>query len=105
MIKTIKGRVRNVLEKYPKARNSDTYLTAIYWQLYFPSRMHKNEENGHVYIYLRDMVNLTKQSDIGRLRQVIQNVDGEFLPDSLEVRKQRKISEEVWKNYMINNKK
>lgn len=104
MIDTIKAKVRKILEDYPKSRDSDIYLTAVYWQKHFPSRVFKNEENGHKFVYLKDLKDLTKQSDISRLRQVVQNVDGEFLPNSPEVRKQRKINEQEWKNYMIKNK-
>lgn len=102
MTDTLKNKVYKILKHYPKARNSDLVLTAIFWQVYFPSRMQR-DENGKKYIYLSDFLVLTKQSDIGRVRQIIQNVDGEFLPDSQEVRKQRKINEEQWKAYIIKN--
>ena len=102
MTDTLKNKVYKILRDYPKSRNSDLVLTAIFWQIYFPSRMNK-DENGKKYIYLSDFLVLTKQSDISRVRQIIQNIDGEFLPDSPEVRKQRKINEQQWKSYIIKN--
>lgn len=102
MTETLKNKVYKILRDYPKSRNSDLHLTAIFWQLYFPSRIRK-DDNGKKYLYLSDYVCLTKQSDISRVRQIIQNIDGEFLPDSPEVRKQRNINEEKWKEFILKN--
>lgn len=102
MTETLKNKVYKLLRDYPSSRNSDLVLTAIYWQKYFPSRIRK-DDTGKKFIYLSDFLVLTKQSDIGRVRQIIQNIDGEFLPDSAEVRKQRGINEQRWKEFVLKN--
>lgn len=104
MIDTLKNRVYKILEKYPKARDSDIHLMLILWQVYFPSRVHRDGEDTPKYVYLRDIMDLPREDNIKRVRAIIQNVDGEFLPTSEAVAKQRKINAEVWRDYILKNK-
>ena len=103
MIDTLKSQVLKVLEKYPKTRDSDARLTLTLWMVYYPSRIHKTEPVNKPYIFLSDIMDLPREDNVKRVRAIIQNVEGKFLPTSLEVAKQRKINEEVWKEYILKN--
>lgn len=103
MIDTLKSQVLRVLEKYPKTRDSDVRLMLILWQMFYPSRIHKTEPVNRTYIFLQDIMDMPREDNIKRVRAIIQNVEGKFLPTSLEVAKQRKINEEVWKEYILKN--
>lgn len=103
MIDTLKNRVLKILEKYPKTRDSDIKLTLTLWMVYYPSRIHKETPESPAFVYLRDIIDLPREDNIKRVRAIIQNIDNKFLPTSLEVAKQRKINEEVWREYIKNN--
>lgn len=103
MIDTLKKRVHKILELYPKSRDSDVMLMLYLWQSYYPSRIHRENDESPKYVYLRDIMDLPREDNIKRVRAIIQNVDGEFLPTSKAVAKQRKINEETWKAYILKN--
>lgn len=104
MIDTLKNQVLKVLTKYPKTRDSDVRLMLTLWLIYYPSRIHKQDDdpNNPPFVYLKDIMELPREDNIKRIRAVIQNVEGKFLPTSLQVAKQRKINEEVWRDYIKN---
>lgn len=102
---TLKSMVYQVLQDYPQSRNSDQWLTLKVWCNYYPTRIHTNELTNSKYIFLRDVMDLPREDLIGRVRRIIQNIDNKFLPTSLEVAKQRKINEGVWREYIKNNGK
>lgn len=103
MINTLKNQVLKTLEKYPKARNSDVVLMLNLWVTYYPSRIHRDNPESPSFVYLRDIIDLPREDLIGRVRRIIQNVENKFLPTSLEVVKQRKINEQIWRDYILNN--
>lgn len=105
MINTLKNQVINILEKYPRTRDSDVRLMLTLWMIHYPSRIHKDDPEAPAFVYLKDIMDLPREDNIKRVRAIIQNVENKFLPTSLEVAKQRKINEQVWRDYIKNNEK
>lgn len=102
MIDSLKNQVLKILMKYPKTRDSDVRLMLTLWMIYYPSRIHKDSPDENSYVYLKDIMSLPREDNIKRVRAVIQNVENKYLPTSLEVVKQRKINEELWREYIKN---
>lgn len=98
-IKKLKPKILKILAEFPRARNSDAWLTVKLWCIYFPSRIHRNE-NKKAYIFLEDILDLPKEDHIKRIRAVIQNVEHKFLPTDLKIAMQRKILESDWRKYV-----
>lgn len=98
-INTTKNQVLHCLMKYREARDSDITLLHKVWETYYAKYL-KMGKDGEVGVYLKDMFNLPTHDNIKRLRAIIQNVEGRYLPTSLEVAKQRKINEGVWNAYI-----
>lgn len=105
MIDTLKSQVLKVLEQFPKTRDSDVVLMLTLWMKYYPSRVHRFDENTPKYVYLRDIIDLPREDNIKRVRAIIQNVENKFLPTSINVAKQRKINEETWRKYILENER
>lgn len=101
MIKTLRAQVEHILDKHPKARDSDQWLTIKLWTVFYPSRIQDSDKGK--FIYLRDVMELPREDNIKRVRAIIQNVENRFLPTNIEVVRKRKINEEVWKEYILLN--
>lgn len=107
-IESLKKKILRVLEENPKARDSDQWLTLKIWALYYPSKIKTIEEevNGVVrprkYVCLEDILDLPREDNVKRIRAKIQNEEHRFMPTTLEVAKQRKISEEDWNHWSLN---
>lgn len=101
-IKNLKIAVLGCLQDYPKARDSDQYLTIMVWMRHFPSRIVELPD-GSKAVRLRDVMEMPREDTIKRVRAIIQNDEGKWLPTSLAVAKKRKINEEVWRDYCRNN--
>lgn len=102
MIDTLKKKVYKILRDYPKSRDSDKWLMCKFWTVYYPSRIKRFDSNNKEckpYVFLEDILDFENGDNISRVRQIIQNQDGEFLPNSESVRKQRKINEQKWYEY------
>lgn len=106
----MKTMVLQILKDYPRARDSDAWLTIKLWCVYFPSKIQsiwvddpdpKNEtgRKERKYIFLDDILDLPKEDQVKRVRAIIQNQENLYLPTSWEVAKQRDINEAVWRNY------
>jgi len=95
----LKNKILAILKQYPQARDSDQWLTLQIWCTYYPSRI-KADENKKRYVYLRDVLDLPREDHIKRIRAIIQNEEGKYLPTTLEVARKRKISEEDWREYV-----
>lgn len=102
MINGLKNQILKVLELFPKTRDSDVRLMLTLWMRYYPSRIHRDSPESPAYIYLKDIMELPREDNIKRIRAVIQNEENRFLPTSLEVVKQRKINEQLWREYIKN---
>lgn len=104
-IKNLKKHVLAVLESTPKSRDSDQYLTLCIWNRYYGSRLIELDIQGEKVkvVPLKSIMDLPREDNVKRIRAKIQNEEGKFLPTSLEVAKQRKINEDVWRKYTLNN--
>lgn len=122
-INKLKIQILDILEKHPKSRDSDQWLTIKLWCVFYPSRIIRKEaecscapdratlgcpkhtgREAEPMIRLADIMDLPREDNIKRIRAVIQNEEKQFLPTSWAVAKQRKINEEEWKTYMTNLK-
>jgi hypothetical protein len=98
----LKNQILNILREIPETRNSDITLSIELWKRYHPEYIKKNN-TGELGIWLKDLYNLPSQDNVKRIRALVQNEEGKFLPTSWEVAKQRKIKEEEWLNYIRDN--
>ncbi|NTU69986.1 hypothetical protein HGB13_04180 [bacterium] len=96
-LKNFQKIVEDTLREYPKTRDDDTFLTWHIVHLYRPECC--SEHNGDYWINYKGM-KLVREDHVKRIRAKIQNDDGKYLPTDPKVRKQRKISEETWRNYL-----
>lgn len=87
-LKTRKEQVEYLLEKYPNARNNDFYLLLL-WLRHFG-------DLNIPWIEYRDIRKLSGSLEtVRRVRQVIQNVDGHFVPTDEEVLRKRRTKERL----------
>lgn len=92
--------ILDILREFPKARDSDSWLTCKIWAVYFPSRIVRDEKGKNPMVRLEDILDLPREDHIKRIRAIVQNEEGKYLPTTLEVVKQRKINEEAWHAYL-----
>ena len=81
---TVEDRVMYLLERFPRARNNDTYLLILYWR-YF-------DEIGDYILYIPYEVieRATKPETVRRTRQYIQNTLGMYPPTpSTQVKREK----------------
>jgi len=109
-IKRLRQAIESILENYPKARDSDQWLTIKIWAVFFPDRIHEERLNEGTdleitkkFVYLEDIMALPREDNIKRLRAKIQNEEGKWLPTTWEIAKKRQIEESVWRNYINYN--
>tara|TARA_R100001086_G_scaffold118472_2_gene60888 strand:- start:1487 stop:1819 length:333 start_codon:yes stop_codon:yes gene_type:complete len=91
-LKTFKERVALILKEHEAARNNDGTLMAYYIDRFHSDLVHKAEKLGKV-IPLSNMKYLPPFESIRRVRAIIQNVDGKYLPTDEKVIKARRIKE------------
>jgi hypothetical protein len=96
---TLKNKVAERLKSCNKCREDDAHLTMHIWVTYHPSKVRLDEDR-HYYVYLSDIYSLPREDHVKRVRAVIQNVEGKYLPLNPEVRRKRKISEADWRKYL-----
>ena len=101
-IKNLKKQIEYILENIPKSRDSDQYLTLCIWTHYYRNyiQIDTGTVNDRKFVYLDDIMLLPREDNVKRLRAKIQNEEGRFLPTTLEIARQRKINEEVWREYL-----
>lgn len=104
MSKLKKGELRkmilNVLKEQPDTRNSDVALTIAIWKRYYPRRLKFREQDNKMYIALDDLFDLPREDNIKRIRAIIQNDEGRYLPTNKEVAIQRRINMQQWQLYI-----
>lgn len=98
-MRNLKDKILYCLTTKPETRNSDIKLTNFFWIHYYPEKIFQNDKKEFC-VRLLDLYDLPTEDSIKRVRAVIQNVDGVCLPTDENVRKQRKISEEKWREYL-----
>lgn len=91
-LKTFKERVAIIMRDHEAARNNDGTLMAYYIDTYHPDLVHRAEKLGKV-IPLSNMKYLPPFESIRRVRAIIQNVDGKYLPTDEKVIKARRLKE------------
>lgn len=96
-----KERVGYILQNHEKARNSDSWLICKYWATFYPGKI-KRDDKDRAMVYLDEIVEFQSIESIRRTRQKIQNDEKLWQPTDPEVRKQRGISEEEYKQWAIN---
>lgn len=98
----LKKMILAVLKDEPKTRDSDQYLTLKIWVRFYPKRIDltypKNPKVG-----FREIMDLPREDNVKRIRAVIQNDEGRFLPTSEKIAKQRKLNMEKWYQYIKYN--
>jgi hypothetical protein len=90
--KSLKKKVLDVLSRYPEARDNDVKLCNALWYEYYNNFLRRNED-GDLYIRLKDMYEVPLQDDIIRLRRVIQNDEKKF--QASELIKQERFKAEI----------
>jgi hypothetical protein len=92
------------LANQPETRNSDIELTCAIWVKFFGQYI-KLSKDGEYAILLKDLDRVMRQDNVKRLRAKF-NADGFYLPTDPDVRKQRRIAEDLWRKklgYNTNN--
>lgn len=90
-------KVMYILEKYEWARNSDVMLHMILINEYFPESIVTFSEK-EIFVNTLTLYRV-REDHIKRIRAKF-NSKGLYLPTDENVRKQRKISQERWGNYL-----
>lgn len=94
--------IETTLEKYPFTRNDDVRLMLYIWREYYSNKVHRltpdSPTDKQAYVFIKDIPELPREDHVKRLRAIIQNVEGRFLPTDPEVIKQRKINVAKWKD-------
>ena len=101
-IKNLRKAIESILKEFPKARDSDQWLTLKIWQVYFPDWV-VTLPDGTIAVRFRDIMNLPREDNVKRIRAKIQNEEGKWLPTTWKIAHQRKIEESVWRNYVNYN--
>lgn len=102
-LKNLREKVLYVLENFPDTRNDDAILTFHIIYTYLPDEM--LNEKGKWYISTNALKRV-REDHVKRIRADIQNgnprknIPGRFLPSSEAIRRQRRISEEAWRNFL-----
>lgn len=98
----LKDQVEAVLKQNPESRNSDITLTILIWERYYPQFVLVSKATGAKGISLDSLYHLPSQDGIKRYRASFQNStkNPKYLPTSLEVVRQRRIKEEIWRAEM-----
>lgn len=94
-IKMLKDKVLYVLNRYPETRNDDAILTLTIIATYLPDEVLVQDDKHYISTYA---LRLIREDNVKRIRAVIQNEEHKYLPTLEAVRRQRKISEEEWRN-------
>lgn len=103
-LKTYKQKVYKILKEFPEARNSDGTLLAHYINIY-QRQLVVPDANGSPAISLKNIKHLPPFENIRRVRQIIQNDNGDFLPTDPKVIKARKIKEKNWEDCEVREAK
>lgn len=94
MRKELTSQVRQILRDNPETRNSDALLVLeLYKRFYYLPNPVKHDK-------LLEVMKWAQPDHLSRIRQKIQNVDGQYLPTSTEVIKQRRLNQSKWRSFL-----
>lgn len=96
----LKDQVEIILSDYPKTRDSDVTLVIELWKKFYSAHI-KKASNGEFGVYLSSLYTLPTHESIKRIRALIQNDENRFLPTEFKIRKQRRILEDKWKQWLL----
>ena len=100
-IKTLKARVRAILEEYPDTRNSDIALTIRIWNVFYPDKvcpMPFGDDGKRVdFVAVDDLFKLPREDNVKRCRAYWQNTRKMFPPTVWEIAKQRGMLKDEWR--------
>ena len=99
MRSTLKHQVEEILKEFPETRNSDITLMIKLWEVYYPKYVRKGA-SGEMGVWLKDLYELPQEDNVKRVRAIFQNDLNQYLPDDPQVRKQRKVNEEKWLDFV-----
>lgn len=91
---TVKGLVEDVLSKDKRARNSDLWLCLKIWE---------DKQQIKIMINPEDIPKMISPETIRRMRQVVQNTEGKYLPEDPRILIHRKVKEEKVREYFRGN--
>jgi hypothetical protein len=98
----LKEQVEVILKDYPPTRDNDITLMIALWKKFYSVHIKVTSSNEQG-IYLKSLYTLPTHESIKRVRALIQNDEHRFLPTDSRVRKQRRIKEEEWRNWINQN--
>lgn len=84
--------VTEILAKDENTRNSDLWLCIQFWR----------KKGIRVYVNYADLDKMTTPETITRVRRIIQNNQGQYLPTNPETLYRRKVKEELLRQYFSN---
>lgn len=96
----LKKKVEAVLRDNESARNSDITLTIEIWKRFYANDLIKSATSERLAVPLDKLYDLPREDNVKRIRAHIQNDQLKYLPTTIEVARQRKINEEVWRKTM-----
>ncbi len=96
----LKEQVEIILRDCVDSRNSDVTLMIRLWERFYSHYILENKATGAKGINIKSLYELPREDHIKRYRAHFQNDKSMYLPTSLEVVKQRRINQEVWRDKM-----
>jgi hypothetical protein len=96
----LKDQVEIILNDFPASRDSDVTLMIALWKKFYSVHI-KTTSTGDSGIYLKSLYTLPREDNIKRVRCVIQNDEHRLLPTDSRVRRKRRIKEDEWKTWVL----
>lgn len=100
-IKTLKQRVKAILQDFEDTRNSDITLTIRLWNTFYPDKicgMAVGEQGQKIdFVALDDLFKLPREDNIKRCRAYWQNTHKLFPPTVWEIAKKRGMLKDEWR--------
>ncbi len=104
--KKLKEQIETVLKDSPPTRNDDVALTIGIWKKFYSDKIRQSTKDENVYgVYLHDIFFLPREDTIKRIRAVIQNEEGRYVPTNWAVAKKRQMNEQEWRKALGYNNK
>jgi hypothetical protein len=98
----LKIKILDILERVEKTRNDDIELMLHIWNVYHKDFLHYHDAK--IGVTFESIRILPRNDDIKRIRAVIQNEEGKFLPTDPKVRRKRRLSEDDWRAWLEKEK-
>jgi hypothetical protein len=100
---TLRKKILECLKSDKSTRDSDVRLTQVVWFRYYKEFLFVSPDERWS-IRIGDLHKVPREDNIKRIRATIQNDEHLYLPESEEVRKQRRIKEDEWVAWLGYNK-